>query len=65
MDHMAVHLGHLWKAVREELGCFTDLLGDFVASDNNHGGTKGPKVNKHERRPAKGLTHGGKREVCS
>jgi hypothetical protein len=60
---MTVHLFHLWKAVRKGLGSFGYLLGDLVAADDYHGRPERPKINKHKRRPAKGLVHSSKREV--
>lgn len=63
MDHVAVDLGHLRKAVWEKLRWFRYLFSDMMTSNNDHWRAEGPKVNKHKRRLAKRIIHSGKRKV--
>lgn len=63
MNHMAINVGRFWQPIRERLGCFGDLLSDFVAADNDQWGTERAKINEHERGSSKCLVHGSKREV--
>lgn len=65
MCYMAVNMRHLGEAIRELLICFAHLLGYFVASDDDHGGTDWPKVHEHQRRPPNGLIDSLEGEIYS
>lgn len=65
MCYMAVDMRHLGETIGKLLICFAHLLGYFVASDDDHGGADGPKVDEHQRRPPKSLIDSLEGEIYS